>query len=388
MSAAGEAGESRQIDFSARLDERPLSLSDFDIPGMGSSAEACGKNRLPEKRTMCPTGDAVRYEPHKCRRVGCPDCYQGEDREQAFRMVRELEAAARIREERPHAVALGPPKADASGYSIEDINTSIFRRGYRRMEEQCEIEGGYAVFHHARILDEIEERLRAAGYGPRGENGGYWAGVRDDALGLGDWMRYSYYSPHGHTIGFPGWIEPHEGEDFVVHKYDTLDDVESLLAHVRHLLSHRGVYAGEGRIQAVRPWGMMHHAAGGWDGAEAELSEERYESLSREIAELVGMDWSADEGLYRERSGECPECGASKDDFLDLWEVPKVASTSTQGGQEWLEGLSDSQRRFVNRLIDALCSARQPIIFEEDLRHPDDVAVMVDGDRPPPGGEE
>jgi len=378
----------QQKRFDSRVDAVPLSISDFELPGLGEPGEACGNDRMPEKHAVCPNGDAVRYEPLRCRRVACPDCYLSEDREQAFRICVELEAAARVRGERPHAVVFSVPPTEGRRFSIDDINTRLFRRGYRRARRQCEIEGGYAFFHPARLPDRIEKELREEGYGPGGELGGYWRGVRADALELGDWRRYANYSPHGHSIGFPGWIEPHEGDDFLVRKYDQLEDVESVVNHTRYLMTHRGTLSGEGTLRAIRPWGLMHHAANGWDGAEDELGEDGYAQVACAVARVMGGEWSPSEGLhYPEENPEtCPNCDTPKRDFIDLWDLPRLASSKNQGGLEWRNRLTDSQWRFFQELIEILHHEQSPRLYRGDIVHPDDVVVWVDGDgdRPPP----
>lgn len=375
-----------QTNFDSRRDAQPLSLRDFELPGMGEPSETCGKDRMPEKNAICPNGDAVRYEPLRCRRVACPECYSSEDREQAFRICVELEAAARVRGERPHAVVFSVPPSEGRGFSIDDINTELFRRGYRRAGRRCEIEGGYAVFHPARLPNRVERALRAEGYGPDGDLGGYWGGVRADALELGDWREYAEYSPHGHSVGFPGWIEPHEGEDYVIRKYDQLGDVEAVVNHTRYLMTHRGTFGGEGTLRAIRSWGLMHHAADGWDGAEAELGAEEYAEVADAVAGVMGGEWSPEEGLYYPDDGgaECPECGTPKRDFIDLWDLPSLASSKNQGGLEWMNRLTDGQRAFFQELIEILHHERAPRLHRGDITHPNDVAVWIDADRPPP----
>lgn len=133
---------SSQSNFDSRIDARRLSVGDFELPGMGEPGPDCGTDRMPEKNAICPSGDAVRYEPLRCRRVACPDCYLSEDREQAFRICVGLEAVARDRGERPHTLVFSVPPGEGRRFSIDDINTQLFRRGYRRARRHCEVKGG------------------------------------------------------------------------------------------------------------------------------------------------------------------------------------------------------------------------------------------------------
>ena len=352
---------------------------------MGKPSEICGKDRLPEKKAICPNGDAVRYEPHLCRKVECPDCYAREDRERAFELSVAVEGVAMMRDERPHALVFSTPPSESSGYSIDDINTKLMRRGRRRSRNKSNVLGGVSVVHPARIPDDIKSALRAYGYGANGPNGGLWEGVRADALGLLDWRRYAEYSPHGHSVGFPEYIEPHEGQDFIVSKYTTLDEPKNVVRHIRYLMSHRGVWRGDGQFTSIRRWGMFHHASKDYIDIEAELERETYVSLCERVADAMGAAWSESEGLhYPDDEGDCcPACGTSKENFIALWDLPRLASSKNQGGQEWINRLSDGQRAFFEELIEILHHDGSPIIERGDVIHPDDVSVWIDGDRPP-----
>jgi len=352
---------------------------------MGEPSDICGKDRLPEKKAICPNGDAVRYEPHLCRKVECPDCYLREDRERAFQLSVAVEGVAMIRDERPHGLVFSTPPSESSGYSIEDINTKLMRRGRRRSRNKSDVLGGVSVVHPARIPDDIKEALRAHGYGANGPNGGLWEGVRADALGMSDWRRYAEYSPHGHSVGFPEYIEPHEGQDFIVRKYTTLDEAKNVVRHIRYLMSHRGVWRGDGQFTSIRRWGMFHHASKDYIDIEEELDREAYVSLCERVADVMGAAWSETEGLYYpdDEGACCPACDTPKEKFIDLWDLPRLASSKNQGGQEWINRLSDGQRSFFDELIEILHHDSLPIIERGDVIHPDDVCVWIDGDRPP-----
>lgn len=378
----------KQSNLDTRIETVTLSLNNFELPGLGEEGEICGRDRLPEKDAVCPNGDAVRYEPHLCRKVECPNCYKREDRDRAFELVVSIEGVAQLRNERPHAAVFSVPQEEAENYSIENINTNLMRRGRRRADRRSGVLGGVSVVHPARILETVKQRLRIAGYGENGDKGGLWRGVRDDALGLGDWRNYCKYSPHGHSIGFPEWIDPHEGDDFLVRKYDTLENTESVVKHVRYLMSHRGAWRSDGQFTSIRRWGMFHHASKDYVDVQEELDEEDYRELCRSVANVMGGEWTEEEGLHypEEESEKCPECGTAKREFVDLWDLPKLASTKQQGGSEWTNRLSDGQREFFREIIEILHHENQPIIRRDDLKHPDDVSVWIDGDRPPPDG--
>lgn len=380
----------RQATFTSRLERAALSLRDLELPGLGEPGEVCGTDRLPEKDAICPNGDAVRYEPNRCRRVACPDCYASEDRERAFQLAVRIEGLARLRGERPHGLAWSVREEEAKHYSIKDINTKLMRRGRRRSKRKSAVLGGISIVHPARLRPDRADGLRDRGFGS-GDGGhgelGLWKGVRADALELGDWRAYARYWPHGHSIGFPERIEPHEGDEFIVNKYDTFQGVKNVVNHLEYLMHHRSVWRGDGEFKAIRPWGLMHHASADYVDVEEELDQEEYAELCQEVAAELGGEWSADEGLHYLDEGEpaCPECGKPKSDFIDLWELPRLAASkkSATGGQ-WIRRLSDSQQAFFKEIIEILNHDQQPRIERGDVIHPDDVAVWIDVDRPPP----
>lgn len=362
-----------------------LSKYDFQLPGLGERGESCGAQRVPESEAVCPSGDAIRTEHLKCRRVECPDCYKNWARERAFDMVLELEAYARVHGERPHALQMSVPPEEAKTWDWDDINTRLFRRGYRRFKEnesekvRCEEKGhkghrveecpdcydtepevgGYSVFHPCRIKSEeesdIRERLREAGYGAGGSRGGYWRAVREDELGLGSWREYAAFGPHVHNVGFPSYIQEHEGEDFVIKKYATLDELEDTIGHVRYLLTHAGMRAGSELGNATRSWGMFHHASDTWEGAEAELEESEYEALAEEIAHELGYEWEDGELVHVHEEEECPECATAVGEFYDLWELP--ARLRPVHGAPWLTGAAPDIRRFFSDISKELMSS-------------------------------
>jgi hypothetical protein len=275
--------------------------------------------------------------------------------------------------------------SESSGYSIEDINTALMRRGRRRARNKSNVLGGVSVVHPARLKHDIKTALRAHGYGASGDEGGLWEGVRADALELLDWRRYAKYEPHGHSIGFPELIGEHSHESFVINKYDVLEAASNVVAHVRYLMSHRGVWRGDGQFTSVRRWGMFHHASGDYIDVEEALERDAYEDVCERVADAMGAAWSETEGLHYPEKGEpcCPACGTSKANFIALWDLPRLASSKNQGGQEWINRLSDSQREFFDELMAILHHDGAPIIERGDIPHPDDVAPWIDGDRPP-----
>ena len=380
--------EQSEFDENRRVENLTLSLEDFELPGLGEPGESCGKNRLPETNTVCPNGDAVRYEPNLCRRVECPDCHAREDRDRVFELSVQLEGMARLRGERPHALVMSPEPEEAPNYSIKNINEQLNRRGRRRAKRKMGALGGVSMVHPARILEAVQDRLRVEGYASGGAKGSLWDGVGEDALSLGDWRNYCYYYPHVHSLGFPTYLDEHTGE-FVINKYDTLEDTESVVNHLEYLMSHRGVWNGPDQFTAVRRWGMFHHASKNYVDVEAELGESRYQQVCEDVAGELGGEWSEDDGFhYHEESEQCPECGTPKREFVDLWDLSRLASESWQGGGEWKEQLSDGQWAFFEEIIEILHNTREPKIFLGDLQHPDDVEAWVDGDIPPPESED
>jgi len=376
---------SKQSQFDSRVEDYTLCLADFELPGLGEAGEICGTDRLPEKNAVCPNGDAVRYEPNRCRKVECPDCYLSEDRGRLFEKAVQIEGMARIEGERPHVLAWSVPKEEAANYSIKNINQQLMRRGRRRSRRKSGVVGGVSFVHPGRLEEEAKRELREAGYASGGSNGGYWEGVRDDALGLGDWREYVYYSPHGHSIGFPERIEEHSGTDFVVNKYDVLEDTASVVNHTGYLMTHRGVWRGDGQFTSIRPWGTFHHASKDYVDVEEELSASEYRAVCEAVASELGGEWSEREGLhYPEEEACCPVCGTDKRKFIDLYDLMRLASDGWQGGSEWKSRLSESQLAFFEEIVAILQSSQQPIIQRGDVIHPSDVEAWVDGDLPPP----
>lgn len=447
----------RQEEFdsppSVRIDPyREYNLWDFELPGLGESGVYCGTNTVAKARAICPTGDSVRYTPRRCRRLECPDCYQSEDRETAFEATVELEAAARVLEERPHALFFSPPeelwsnigppqikllverfyrefraneqrvRCEAHGHTVgeceecgpvrcSELGTTGHRVGEcpECYEHRCEgsehtigdcpdcytkdsLIGGYRVVHHARLLKAVAKLLRREGYGEGGDKGGLWVGVRENALDLEQgWRAYARLSMHVHSIGFPSRIEEFNGTDdgYLLRKYDTLEDVESVLRHLQYLMHHRALGRDGREIRSVKSWGMFHHATDGWDGAEEELGGDRYEELCEEVAGLLGGEWDVVDGFQYEddESPCCPECGTDKGDFLDLWQLREIESL---GGGEWYGSLTEGQQAFYDQLREMVVESEEyaPHIELDRIEgmHPTDVAIWVDGDRPPPDG--
>jgi len=357
---------------------------DWTLPGMGEPGEDCGTDALAETEAVCPNGDSVRYTPLRCRRVECPDCYKGEQIERAFRIALEIEARALVREERPHAVVCSVPPEQARTWTYDRLNTALFRRGYRRMKRRCGIDGGYAVFHPWRIPDARKDALRRHGYGSGGDRGGLWEGVREDTLDRGDPRHYVEFSPHVHSLGFPGRIDPHDGDDYLIRKYATLDETVDVVHHVRYLLSHRGDRTGEtGR--SVRAWGAFHHATDAWDGAEEELAEEPYHALAEEIASMLGMTWSRTEGeIVHDDETECPACGTDTEEFLSMTEVwnasrGRALDGADELGQPWMDRLPADRAEFFEDLADAWWQTikdRGGAVDLDDFDPPPDLSVF------------
>lgn len=333
------------------VDEQ-LTRWDWILPGLGESGPKCEADAVPPGNAICPNGDSMRYEPLRCRRVECPNCYKDEQVERLFRITVELEAYAKFHDERPHAVVASVPEKAIDGWTYEKLNTSLCRRSYRRMRRKCDIVGGYAVLHPWRVRKGVKQGLRRRGYGPGGDKGGYWAGIRGDVLDRGDARKYAKFSPHLHNIGFPEWIEPHEGDDFLVRKYDELEGTHDVVRHARYLLSHRGVRDGDDVGRSVRPWGAFHHASEEWGGAEEELDEAAYTHLCKQVAEVLGYSWDEEEGLVHPETANCPECGVSVDKFHDLRDLPDLVDGYGRMGEPWVEQLETEQREFFSGLFD------------------------------------
>jgi len=263
--------------------------------GMGKSGDKCNHNAVRQWATKFE-GDgakvAIKYIPITCNRNACPDCYTSGLIEQTFRYVTELEAYARHYQERPASLFASPPQEVADTWNtMKMLNNRLHQRSYREAKKMGAF-AGLRAFHPWRIRPDIKKRLRALGYKEDGRRG-FFKGVRDDVLNLGDWSEYVYWSPHDHLIVFPSYLKEHTSTDFVVGKIRMLANLKQLLATVRYLLTHDGKIDRKG--DASKPTTFFGRFSGNkpWKAAD-HLAPDDLVALKHEVAKLMGMIYEPD----------------------------------------------------------------------------------------------
>ena len=354
----------------------------FHIPGLGVKGEDCGAER---GRFMSVRGDAVKFKRLSCKRVECPDCWSDWMRRHVFNIAMRLATMVFVRGELPvFAVFSVPPDKVSDGWCWDDVNTGLFRRGYRR-GKMVGVECGYGVFHPYRIKKDIKKRLWDAGYGKRGKemDAGLWMGVREDGLGLGDWHDYVNLSPHAHGIVFGSDIKEHSCKDYVIRFKDKdgvplEQDMVSVVGYLVYLLSHAGV-TNYKVSNAIRSWGEIRDFV-----PEDVLPSEIYMELAHGFAEALGMVWDSVDGL-----------GYPDDDNEDVvrdW-VSIHSVYDYLGNEDWVSSLSMSQLEYWKDVASYMGNNKgkpPPIVFNVmkrvrcrglmlvEVSPPKDVVVVCD----------
>ena len=187
----------------------------MELPGFGSDTDKC---REPSGWISCADGCTKTPLRDSCQRVECPHCW-GDWAGKAARRVSDRLRGVRsfIYHERPgdyhqvkriRHIVFSPPH----GMLKEDDGLDAAKRVWRRLERSMHLLYMGTVFYHPyRIRDDVEERLKCY-MRERGladdpgdyQDGGYWALVRADVLGLGCRDAYIEFSPHYHVLGSGG----------------------------------------------------------------------------------------------------------------------------------------------------------------------------------------
>lgn len=133
------------------------------------------------------------------------------------------------------------------------------------------IKGGTIVFHPWRILPDIKLRLsalirRGARESEEEYEKKFWQSIREDVLGLGNWVDYVYWSPHYHVIGFgftcdsanfyrlTGWMFKFIRNVSQKRQWDGQRMKDDIAALTYYLLSHCAIVWGK---KAVIWYGCM-----------------------------------------------------------------------------------------------------------------------------------
>ncbi len=312
--------ETRQVDLT-ELYKLPrqhtisgFSKYSFFIPGLGKSGENCGCQRLTSVSSDMKFLKNTRLA---CKRAECPDCWSIWAKYRAFEITMALEIVAQMTQERPKSwfVSVNPDKVSTEAWSWTNINTHLFRRGYRRSKSHG-MKGGQAFYHPFRIKPEIKILLRkerkslwksrpdlAGKY--KGEVG-FWRMVRNDLLDLKSFFDYVNFGPHVHMVGF-GSPKQHISKDFMLQFQDDtkgkplpLKDVQSVVGKVIYLLSHTGLIRDPEFInfnsRPTRRFGVMCRMSP--EMVDRFPSMEWLEDKALEVANALSMTWDADNGLH------------------------------------------------------------------------------------------
>jgi len=311
----------------------------FVLGGLGEYGEICG-SRFITHFDRDPTAGRIKTSVHRCRRFACPRCYKDWIVERTFESAVLVEAFARYTGERPSMVQASVHPDDAKDWTWSDFNYRLHRRGLRHVKKMGAV-AGLRYFHPFRVADLVKAGLKAKGYGT-GDRG-YWTGIREDVLELGDWRKYTIYGPHDHFLVFPSFLEKHSNRDFVVKKYAVLQDVKAVVGHLRYLLSHTGKVDDTGDQPTSRfglfagrdPWRPEDH-----------LAPEVLDDLKAEIAGMLGRKWDPIDGLVYV---------TDQDDEGIEW-FPIYELSHYFANLDWREALEPSARKGFNTLIDCLKS--------------------------------
>lgn len=349
-----------------------LDKSLFEIPGLGESGVDC----MCEKGFgLLSDGSGILYKHLHCKRVQCPKCWKDWAVNRVFDMVMRIWSYSLYYSKKPFFVvcSVPPDKVNNESWTWSDVDTSLFRRGYRRLNA-VGVDGGYAFFHPFRIPDNIKDGLRDAGYGKKGlgMDAGLWRGVRADALGLGDWRFYVNWSPHLHGIVF-GYPESHSCKDFVIRFKEKSKGVpkpmllEDVIGYARYLISHCGV-CNHTETRATRSFGVLSSRGKNKFDARKLLGVDRYNRLASLVASKLNMVWDADnEELCYPLKVKVSEDKAVK--ILPIWNIFELLKDKV-----WVSRLSPSQLSFWESLAELLYLNKS--VDPDMLFHPEDIRVI------------
>lgn len=323
--------------------EYPIRLTSFKIPGLGSRGPLCGHQRMD---AFSEDGSAVRYGLLRCKRIECPSCWPDWARRVVFSLVLRIEAYARATGQRPYSVVMSvPPHAVKDRWNWDRVNTSLFRRGYRRIRDHG-VDGGVVIFHPYRIKDRWKANFRAQGIH---RDIGMWKVIRERVQDGDDLFRYVKLGPHLHGIVF-GDPQAHECTDYVIRFNDGGSgkpkelDLDDLIGLLFYLISHTGVlshlrqYANgvqRRKTHTIRGFGSLFRIR-----PSELLPPEELNALASEIASRIGMVWRDGRLDY---PASCKELGTT-DDLISWVPIRKLGSYLVD--DDWLSDLSEGQRRF------------------------------------------
>ena len=350
---------SNQQSFSAPTllefpNHRPIDRYSFRIPGLGNAGPNCGADRVD---AFSSDGASARYSPLRCKRIECPTCWPDWAKRMVFDLAVKIEGYARSTGTRPYSVLMSVPPAEVvdEEWDWERVNTSLFRRGYRRLSK-VGIDGGNAVFHPYRIKKVWKDEFRATGIH---NDVGMWQVIRERVQGGASLYEFVDLGPHVHGIVF-GKPEEHTGSDFLIQFNDegspgvpkelSLSDIVGFLFYLithtgvlKHITGYKKHHGKDDEVKVrkrvthpIRSFGCLFRVR-----AEDLLSVDAYNELATEVAGKVGMRWS-DAGTL-EYPASCKELGTGDEGVV--W-VPIHQLSGFIGDIEWFSRLSGTQMRF------------------------------------------
>lgn len=218
-------------------DSFSFEVQPFELPGTGriTDPERCGSWHTAAVCQGDP-GHWMRHIKHSCDNPACPVCSGRWASKQGARMAESLRGYIQAAN-RGQATLEGTDTATwhrdnarylnhyvlspREGEIRQDMGIDSIKAAGRRMAPRVGITGGIMIFHPYRIRKDLAKRLVYHNREIRGMNEDerdrkFWELVRADALFLGDWQAYVYWSPHFHIIGFgrlPRQITPDEKEN-------------------------------------------------------------------------------------------------------------------------------------------------------------------------------
>lgn len=341
---------------------------------MGSGHEKCMAEIID---SVSKDGEAIRTRHLKCGNPLCPECGKSWVVKRVFEMTLRIEIEARERHERPFAGIMSVPQEEAEEWTIEEVNTSLFRRGYRR-GRNIGIEGGVSIWHPYRIKQKYQKQLRQMGKEGKlnvgkHESKGMWDAVKNDALELGYYKKYLKIGMHMHFIGFGRDINGHRGNDFLIKiKGDATPDrmdMEEVMKYLYYVLTHAGHLEGDTHTNSTRRWGCCYRKP---DLSEYKhVDKEWVEQKKHEIAEKLGMKYSSDRGLY------IPHEEEDEYEWIPVWKVGVIL-----GDDERRRKMNPINASFLEQIREELYNGDAGIVDYEKLKDdvPDEMTVIREPD--------
>jgi hypothetical protein len=344
----------------------------FVLPGLGIRKKTCGAHKID---SLCSCGEGLGVTQLFCKSWECPNCASTLEMQHVFDLAVKIEALVKVTGERPASIIGSTHPELFKGKDWEFYDT--FHKRFYRHCTSVGINGGLRIFHPYRILGYIKELLRKKGYGVAGR--GFWNGVREDALGLGDWRKYVYLAPHDHAIVFPSWIEEHKDSTFLLKKIDYLATPEDTVRALRYLISHMGLLNEDEDFDnhPMSFFGELHRWKPENYLTEAELSE-----IKHRIADIMHI--TLEEDLPEELEEKC-NCGACKKEFIPINAFAKiefkedaeiVTNSILNFPAQYHDFWKNLVRTYNAKINDINLPSDERVLFLDDIEIPEGIRVL------------